>query len=61
LIHKPLAQSNGAISRHLPTAAIALPNLSRPATALVGMTNTTGRSSTEIANAIICMQTNNPA
>jgi hypothetical protein len=32
-----------------------------PATALVGMTNTTGRSSTAIANAIICMQTNNPA
>jgi hypothetical protein len=32
-----------------------------PATALVGTTNTTGRSSTAIAKAIICMQTNNPA
>ncbi|MGZ5874567.1 MAG: hypothetical protein ACXWKP_20905 [Bradyrhizobium sp.] len=29
LIRKPLAQSKGAISRHLPTAVIALPNLSR--------------------------------
>jgi hypothetical protein len=27
LIRQPLAQSNGAISRHLPTAATALPNL----------------------------------
>jgi hypothetical protein len=32
-----------------------------PATALVGMTTTNGRPRAEIANAIICMQTNNPA
>jgi hypothetical protein len=32
-----------------------------PATALVGMASTNGRSSAAIANAFICMQTNNPA
>jgi hypothetical protein len=32
-----------------------------PATALVGMTTTNGRPRAEIANTIICIQTNNPA
>jgi hypothetical protein len=61
LIRKPLAQSKGAISRHLPTAAIALPHLGRQRRHRFEMTSTNGRSSAAIANEIICMQTNNPA
>jgi hypothetical protein len=57
-----LAQSKGAISRHLPTAVIALPNLGRRQRRhRFEMTSTNGRSSAAIANAIICMQTNKPA